>query len=283
MHSTHTLNASLQPRPQVRKKRGKYRAATTTVGTGDKEVRLTELLWNDSALVGCVSADLGSEQETADRRMGRWMVAVPCPRMLVVRGDHFRAVDQIDQLRMCKWAFHFICKKKAWLKLFFALIELLMVNIFIIACRTDLDLEQDDYRWNCVIELVEKAKELDEEGDVAEHTRSATRAPRRESSSSEHSRFEGGLEHHHHDVVCEYVTPEQAALNQAIVDRNPSNRVSKKLVWRDRDRQRLNNKVRNPMYTSLSACLVCRYQPIVCPVRAQTCYHTLCLSCVQIR
>ena len=99
--------------PQVRKNRGKYRAATTTVGVGDEAVTLTELLWNDSSLVGCISADLGSEQEVVDRRMGRWTVPIPCPKMMVVRDKNFRAVDQIDQLRLCKWSFDFICRNKA--------------------------------------------------------------------------------------------------------------------------------------------------------------------------
>ena len=218
---------------------------------------LTEMLWNDSSLVGCISADLGSEQEAVDRRMGRWTVPIPCPKMMVVRDKNFRAVDQIDQLRLCKWSFDFICRNKACHKLFVALIELLLIDIFIVACQTDPDLEQDDYRWSVLFALVAKARELDETQDVSERTRSSRRQ-RMPTCSKEYSRFEGGLEHHHHDVVCEYVDvdPEQAKINQKIVDKNPAHRESKKLVW---DRKFLNAKVRNPMYTSLSACLVCRY------------------------
>lgn len=70
---------------QVRAKRGKYRAATTTVGQNQDEVTLVELLWNDSSLMGCVSADLGSEQLTTERRMGRWKVPIVCPKMMIIR------------------------------------------------------------------------------------------------------------------------------------------------------------------------------------------------------
>ena len=127
------------------------------------------------------------------------------------------------------------------------------------ALQTDKDLDQDDFRWEIVFALVRKANELDQESTVAERTRRGSRnsaTVRR--STVVGSRFEGGL-NHHHDIVQEYVTPEQAELNQRIVDDNPGPRVSKKLVWRKRDEDRKNGKVRNPMYTSLSACIVCRY------------------------
>ena len=251
---------SFVKKSKLRINRGKYRAATTKVGSDDNEVTLVEVLWNDSSLVGCVSADLGSEECSAERRMGRWKVPISCPKMMVVRGKYFRAVDQNDQLRLSKWAFQFMCKKKAWLKLFFALIELLLVNIYIVAIQTNNDLTQDDFRWAMVMQLVAKAKEVDEENEIAERTRSARRreAPLSMSTTT-YSRFSGGLQHHHHDTIHEYVSAEQAEINQAIVNRHPAYRQSNKLTWRDRDSSRKNGKVRNPMYTSLSNCLVCKY------------------------
>ena len=218
---------------------------------------LTEILWNDSSLVGCVSADLGSENKIVKRRMGRWHVDVPCPRMMFVRGENFRAVDQNDQIRLCKWAFKFICRKKGWLKLFFALIELLIVNIFIVARQSNRDLEQDDFRWDLLTQLVKKADELDEETDMAERLRSAaSRDAPTPNRGSRSGRFSGD---HHHDCVNEYVTIEKARANQRIVDQYPSYRTSNKCEWRKRDSNRKNDKVRNPMYTSPSNCLVCKY------------------------
>ena len=76
--------------------------------------------------------------------------------------------------------------------------------------------------------------------------------------SWDHVSKEAGL-NHHHDIVQEYVTPEHAEFNQRIVDGNPGNRTSKKLIWRKRDEDRKNGKIHNPMYTSLSACIVCRF------------------------
>ena len=190
------------------------------------------------------------------------------------RDKNFRAVDQNDQLRLSKWGFQFLCRKKPWLKLFWALIELLLVNIFLVAAQTDKDLEQDDFRWEMVYALVKLANELEQEAPVSYRTRGSTRSS---ASGRPTSRFEGGLDHHH-DIVQEYVTAEQAELNQRIVDDNPAHRESKKFVWRKRDEDRKNGKVRNPMYTSLSACVVFRY---VCRCFITTGYHSfsVCPDC----
>ena len=123
-----------------------------------------------------MSADLGSEPILVKRRMGRWEVDIPCPNMMYVRGQNFRAVDQNDQIRLCKWAFKFISRRKGWLKLFFALIELLIVNIFIVAMKTyKEDLQQDDFRWELLFQLVAKADELDAEVELQDRTRSAAK------------------------------------------------------------------------------------------------------------
>lgn len=71
-------------------------------------------------------------------------------------------------------------------------------------------------------------------------------------------RLQGGIHAHHLDTIRDYVTPELAAKNQKIVDANPSKNKSKKQP-RKRDQFRKDNKVRNPFYTSSSACVVCLF------------------------
>lgn len=189
---------------KVRSKRGKYRAATTTLG----DTTLTEVLWNDSSLVGCVSADLGSETRMITRRMGRHKPSIACPNMMVVRSEHFRAVDQNDQLRMGKWGFQYTCKYKAWLKLFFALIELLMINIYILSLKTEPDLLQDEFRWALITQLVRKSKWL-EEGEIARRTRARRRQVVAAGKRVTHvPRWEGGAEAHHLHHIPDYVSPD---------------------------------------------------------------------------
>ena len=114
--------------------RGKYRCAYTKVD----DVRLTTVLWVDSSLVATISADLGTEVESVKRRSGRHKRPIDCPRMVFVRGKHFRAVDIHDMLRLGHQVhFAFSCKKKAWPKLFFGLIELALVNIYIVVVQTN--------------------------------------------------------------------------------------------------------------------------------------------------
>ena len=60
--------------------RGKYRSATVTVDG----VVLNTLVWNDSSLIGGISADLGAENVPVQRRMGRHTPAIDCPRMMFV-------------------------------------------------------------------------------------------------------------------------------------------------------------------------------------------------------
>ena len=93
---------------KARNRRGKYRSATTCIDG----VRLNTCMWNDSALVGGISADLGCENEPVARRTGRHIPPVACPRMMNVRGKFLRGVDIHDQLRASKYRFVFICKKK---------------------------------------------------------------------------------------------------------------------------------------------------------------------------
>ena len=100
-----------------RRERGKYRSATCTFRAladveGQHDVVINCVLWSDSRLVACASADLGTAQMMEYRQQGRHRHPIPVPKMIVVRGKHFRAVDQNDQLRLGKNKFVFICKSK---------------------------------------------------------------------------------------------------------------------------------------------------------------------------
>ena len=69
------------------------------------------------------------------------------------------------------------------------------MNIFILARQSDPDLEQDDFRWSIVLQLVAKATELDDEIALADRThgahRRANNVPR--CSGGTPTRFRGGL------------------------------------------------------------------------------------------
>ena len=124
-----------------RNKRGKYRSATTTISG----VVLNECLWNDSNLLGGVSADLGCENRPVVRRMGRHKPLISCPLMMFTRGQFLRGVDVHDQLRACKWRIVFVCKGKAWPKLVFGLYEILIVNIYIVKSQCRKKVQPDDF------------------------------------------------------------------------------------------------------------------------------------------
>ena len=73
-------------------------------------------------------------------------------------------------------------------------------------------------------------------------------------------RFEG-VDTHHLELLDEYVTPKQAKINMKIVQEkeNPSGKQLHRCP-RQRDQHRQDGKVRNPLWTSASLCLVCKYQ-----------------------
>ena len=253
---------------KARNRRGKYRSATTCIDG----VRLNTCMWNDSALVGGISADLGCENEPVARRTGRHIPPVACPRMMNVRGKFLRGVDIHDQLRASKYRFVFICKKKAWPVLAFGLTEILIVNIYIIKRTANARIDPGQYRWDLVFGLVMKAKDLESRNTAVDDESGSRRSIRQrggETASSASAsasdtpaevvpRFEGaGV--HHHDRLCEYVTPEQAEINQRIVDADKGTRDYNRQP-RQRDRNRKHLKVRNPLFTSASLCLVCKYQ-----------------------
>ena len=112
-------------------------------------MKLNTVLWVDSSLVVAISADLGTESHDVDRRRGRHVKPVTCPSMVFTRGKFFRAVDVSDQLRLGKVHFVVITKKKVWVKLAFGLIEICLVNMYIVAIHTNpdyADMTQEDFR-----------------------------------------------------------------------------------------------------------------------------------------
>ena len=187
------------------KMRGKYRSMTTTLG----DVKFNACLWADSTLIATVSADLGTQAQTCKRRCGRHVATVACPDMVYQRGIHFRAVDQNDQLRLGKWHFDFISRKKPWHKVFFALIELLIVNIYIIAKGTIPDLTQPTFRWKLVLALVKKANEM-EQADAETQKEAEAVVPLVDDGDLV-GRWNGGKDTHHHDRQPDYIFPHEVA------------------------------------------------------------------------
>lgn len=252
---------------KARNRRGKYRSATTCIDG----VTLNTCMWNDSALVGGISADLGCENEPVTRRTGRHVPKVACPRMMRVRGQFLRGVDIHDQLRASKYRIVFIRKTKAWPVLQFGLMEILIVNVYIIKRTVNARIDPGQYRWDLVFGLVTKAKDLESRDtdspdvNVESGRRRSVRQRGGETPSSASDnpvevvpRFEG-VGSHHHDRLREYVTPEEAERNQQIVDANKPTRDYNRKP-RQRDIRRKFHKVRNPLFTSASLCLVCKYQ-----------------------
>ena len=237
--------------------RGKYRAAHTTIDN----VRLATVLWVDSSLVAAISADLGTEAVQVERRYGRHKRPIDCPQMIFTRGLYFRAIDQHDQLRLYKKVnFVYISKKKAWLKLFFGLIELTLVNIYIVVGSTNpryKDMTQVMFRWKMIGELIQEAERLEREHLEAE----GPAAPADEIPADKTAlqiREEGRDGSHHFDIQSEYVPRSIARENQRAVDANPSARPTQRRERR-RDVDRLDGKVLNPFHTSTSTCIVCKF------------------------
>lgn len=240
-----------------RNKRGKYRSAHTVIDG----VNLTTCLWNDSALLGAISADLGTERCEVSRRMGYHKKPIACPRIMFVRGQNFRAVDQNDQLRMCKWRMVFTCKRKAWPRAGMGLVELLVVNIYTMKLTVDRSLEQDDYRWELVQGIVARAKSLEVQDAArpAVQTRSDNARAQTDKPEGCYVSREKGAKLHHWDELKEYIFPDELERYQQLRDANPCKRQHKRKPRR-RDQNRNDKKVRNPIYTSYGLCVVCKYQ-----------------------
>lgn len=224
--------------------RGKYRSVTTTV----QGITFNAVLWADSKLTACVSADLGTAEVQVNRKCGRHVKAIPCPKMIAERSKYFRAVDLHDQLRLGKWHFNFITRKKPWQKVFWALIEILLVNIFIVAKQSNPDLNTQSFRWALVQQLLERAKSDDGPVTITSPS-TATTTP---------TRWNGGKDCHHFDRVKEYVDPDELPSISLMMSANPCTRPSGAMPRR-RDSRRRDGKVKNPAFTGGAACIVCKF------------------------
>ena len=162
-HVAFQLPVPFHKTKKPRSERGKYKVATTKIG----DVRLSTALWADSQLLACTSCDLGTSERRATRRQGRHQYDIACPEMMVVRGENFRAVDSHDQLRLGRLHFNCVCKNKPWPKVFWGLIEILLINIYIVARSCKPRLSQRQFRWALVDQLLAEADQL-EGDDVAE-------------------------------------------------------------------------------------------------------------------
>lgn len=110
---------------------GKYRSATTNING----VQINTCRWMDSKVCIFASANLGCETDACFCKMGRHNVSISIPRMVKVRSECFREVDQHDQLRLGSVAFDVGTHTKACPKLFFGLLELLVTIMYILACN----------------------------------------------------------------------------------------------------------------------------------------------------
>ena len=193
-----------------RANRGKYRCCTTTIN----DVTVNAVLWQDSKLVAFASTYSGTSSVPVSRRSGRFKFDIACPKLIVVRGDNFRAVDSNDQLCLSDVRFDMISRTKAWPVVHWGVIELVIVNIFIV-CRahpTMVNIQQGAYRWQLLTELLDFADMMDQNEPV-----------QRDPANVNVGRFHPqSAELHHHVEMLEYVTQsELAELNELHSDQNP--------------------------------------------------------------
>lgn len=252
-HVVYQLPVPFSKSRKLREHRGKYRSAQTEV----EGVQVNCCLWSDSALIGYASCDLGTKQVEAVRQQGRHRVTIACPELVVERGKYFRAVDSHDQLRLGRLHFAYITKSKPWPEVFFGLIELTLVNIYIVCKQFEehKDLTQNDFRWRMLEEILEIADEIDDRNFAAE------RAQERPAEVAEVSRHHPkSKDLHHWCQMSEYVDVETAKEMLVLMQERPA--VSGKAALarrrkpRSRDRFRKDGKVLNPAYF-ISSCVVC--------------------------
>ena len=116
--------------------------------------------------------------------------------------------------------------------------------------------------WSLVLDLVKHVKSLELQNTVAAtrvNTRSSTVLTQTDNPEGYYVSRERGAKLHHWDELKEYIYPDELAKYQALRDANPCQREHRHQPRR-RDRTRADGKVRNPIYTSYSLCLVCKYQ-----------------------
>ena len=240
-----------------RSNRGKYRSVRTTV----HGVTVHAVCWADNKLVGFASTQGGSAEVRDTRRQGRHQVIIKCPEMVITRGRNFRAVDSNDQIRLSKYRFQIICRKKAWPVVHWGVIELVIINIFLIVRLSPrfLGLHQREYRWMMITDILTVAKQL-EEGRDANAVAAQPRAV---------PRFESDAGRMHHRVrQQEYVTAHEMQRLHALHRADPRKPKKKKARARDGGRKnRDGDRVyRNP-YWHLSCCVVCWAKKIETPTQ----------------
>ena len=240
-----------------RSNRGKYRAARTTVNG----VTVHAVCWADNKLVGFASTQGGSSEMRDTRRQGRHQVVIKCPDMVVTRGRNFRAVDSNDQIRLSKYRFQLISRKKAWPVVFWGVIELIIINIFLIVRLSPrfLGIHQREFRWKMITDILTVCQQLDEgRGRAA----AAVHAPPA-------GRFESNAGRMHHRVrQQEYVTAHELQRLHGVHRHDPRKPKKKKARARDGGRKnRDGDRVyRNP-YWHLSCCVVCWAKKIETPTQ----------------
>ena len=159
-HVVYQLPVPFSKSRKPREHRGKYRSAQTEV----EGVQVNCCLWSDNALIGYASCDLGTKQVEAVRQQGRHRVTIACPELVVEREKYFRAIDTHNQLRLGQLHFSYIAKSKPWPKVFFGLLELTLVNIYIVCKQVEQykNLKQYDFRWRLLDEILQIAQELED-------------------------------------------------------------------------------------------------------------------------
>ena len=147
----------------------------------------------------------------------------------------------------------FVCKGKAWPKALFSLYELLVVNIDIVKRSSGGDKTPGDvYRWTLLRAMVKRAADLESTATPEATPRRSLRqrgrsVPNPASETSDNNdtadvpRFEG-VHKHHLCTLHEYVTPEQARINEKIAQANPTKYKCNHRKPRLRDELRKVNK-----------------------------------------
>ena len=196
------------------------------------------------------------------RRTGRFRWEIACPRMVVKRGECFRAVDSNDQMRMSDIKFDIISRKKAWPVVHWGVHELIIVDIWLI-CRVSQmmrNVSQQTFRWQLLVEILDYAKNL-EETESARDDRRGSRRRRPSTAPQVVGRFDtDSVSRHHHCAVPEYVTWQDLNALHEIHGEDIDNAPPEKRS-RARDAGRVRRMtgarvVRNP-YWHTGQCVVC--------------------------
>ena len=138
------------------------------------------------------------------RRTGRFRWEISCPKMVVKRGQCFRAVDSNDQMRMSDIKFDIISRNKAWPVVHWGVHELIIVDIWLI-CRVSAlmkNIPQHTFRWQLLVEILDFAKSLE--------SNTGRRGRSQQPTVTVVDRFSpNSVSLHHFDNIPEYVTAQE--------------------------------------------------------------------------